>query len=131
MVRYTEPLYQAAVEHQDQYRHLFRFLWFVGFAFWDTVIISLILYTHYHFKLKRSFCTNAIVLAYGSKFFLHWGLYIEKEFFTSKHLEPFYSIGIPSINALLAASLFGYLLLVSSSVIIQSNSKYKGFTWRI
>ena len=87
MTSYTQPLYHAAVKYQDDYLHFFRFLWFVGFAFWDTVIVTLVLYTHHHFKLRRSFCANAILLAYVVKFHLHFALYVEKEFFTTKHSE--------------------------------------------
>ena len=131
MTRYTEPLYQAAVQYQHTYLHEFRFLWFVGFAFWDAVIITLVLYTHHHFNLKRSFCSNVIIVAYAIKFHLHWSLYIEKEFFDSKYLEPFYRIGIPMINAVLASSLFGFLLLVWVAMWLEMHTKFKGVSWRI
>lgn len=131
MTSYTQPLYQAAVKYQDDYLHLFRFLWFVGFAFWDAVIVSLVFYTHYHFKLRRSFCANAILLAYVVKFHLHWALYTEKEFFTSKHLEPLYQYGIPTVNSLLAAAVFGYVITVWGSLTISKYSKFKRLSWHI
>ncbi len=131
MTSYTQPLYDASVKYQADYLHEFRFLWFLGFSFWDLSIVGLLLLSHNKFRLKRSFCANAVILAYSVKMGLHITLYIEKELFLSNYFEPIYKSGIPGINMLFAATVFGFVLTVLGSIVYTRITKKKGLSWCI
>ncbi len=131
MTSYGQPLYDASVKYQADYLHEFRFLWFIGFSFWDLVIVGLLLVSHNKFRLKRSFCANAVILSYSVKMGLHITLYVEKELFLTNYFEPIYKNAIPSINMAFAATVFGFVLTVFGSMMYAKVTKKKGLSWSI
>ena len=131
MTKYTPALYQASIEHQVEYLHEFRALWYLGFSFWDLLIISLVLFTHHRFGLKRAFCANVVLVAYAVKMQLHIATYIEREFVGGGYLDAIYKSGIPAINMVFASVIFGFVFTVLVSLLLSKFTRFKGVSWKI
>jgi hypothetical protein len=131
MTKYTPSLYEASIKHQAEYLHEFRALWYLGFSFWDLLIISLVFFTHHRFGLQRAFCANAVLVAYTVKMQLHIATYIEKEFVGGGYLDSIYKSGIPTINMIFASVIFGFVLTVLVSLLLSKLTRFKGVSWKI
>jgi hypothetical protein len=131
MTSYTPTLYGLSMTNKENNLHEYRLLWYIGYAFWDFLIIGLVLYSHKRFSLKRSFCATAIIFVYFIKMELHIARYIEVEFYGSDYLNLIYEKGIPGINMVLAAVIFGFVITVLGSFFISKTTKFRGAKWNI
>ncbi len=138
MALYTPLLEEMAKEYQKDYKHVFRAIWYLGFALIDLTIISLVFFTHYKFNLKKTFCAYAVVVTYSIIMQLHLFRYIEREIGKTEYLKEIYTNGIPLINILFSSAVLGFMFFVLVTFLISNlNKKYgfykfkKGISWSI
>ncbi len=131
MTSYTPDLYAAAIKYQAEYKHHFRILWYLGFAFIEFMVFSLVLFSHERFNLERSFCANVVIISYFIKMNLQLISYAVKEINNNPAWDQIYRTAIPYLNIIFASIIFGYVITVSLSIIVRKTTKFKGLSWSI
>lgn len=131
MTAYTPSLYQASVKYQAEYLHEFRLLWYLGYALFDLLIVALVLFAHYKFRLKPLFCAKAIILTYVIELHLQMAMYLETEFYGASDMIPIYEYGIPGFNMILASVIFGFVMSVLVSGLLVKITKFRGVSWKV
>jgi hypothetical protein len=127
MTGYTPFLVDFNKAYKSEYEHFVLLVWYLGFAGMDLMIITLILYFHHRFELKRLFCAYAVIIAYSLKMQLHIFRYLEREIFNTDHLKVVYTHGIPLINTIFASSMLAIMLILISLYFIEVMRKKLGF----